>query len=149
MGRGLVAYGSRNAIVMVILGLEEHLGDMEFKIAGTREGVTAIQLDLKIEGISLDLMIEALEQANKGRMHISDKLYESLPEPSELSEFAPRIISIQINPEKIGALIGPGGKNIKKIIEDTECEVNVDEDGIVTVASQDAETCQEAIQLVE
>ena len=146
---GLITDGSRNAILSDILGLEDHLGDMDFKIAGTREGVTAIQLDLKIEGISFDLMIEALEQANKGRMHILDKMYESLPEPGELSEFAPRIISIEINPEKIGALIGPGGKNIKKIIEDTECEVNVDDDGIVTVAGQDAEKCQEAVKLVE
>ena len=146
---GLITDGSRNAILSDILGLEDHLGDMDFKIAGTREGVTAIQLDLKIEGISFDLMIEALEQANKGRMHILDKMYESLPEPGELSKFAPRIISIQINPEKMGALIGPGGKNIKKIIEDTECEVNVDDDGIVTVAGQDAEKCQEAIKLVE
>ena len=146
---GLITDGSRNAILSDILGLEDHLGDMDFKIAGTREGVTAIQLDLKIEGISFDLMIEALEQANKGRMHILDKMYESLPEPGELSKFAPRIISIQINPEKIGALIGPGGKNIKKIIEDTECEVNVDDDGIVTVAGQDAEKCQDAIKLVE
>ena len=82
-------------------------------------------------------------------MHILDKMYESLSEPSELSKFAPRIISLQINPEKIGALIGPGGKNIKKIIEDTECEVNVDDDGMVTVAGQDAEKCQEAVKLVE
>ena len=146
---GLITDGSRNAILSDILGLEDHLGDMDFKIAGTREGVTAIQLDLKIEGISFELMIEALEQANKGRMHILDKMYESLPAPGELSKFAPRIISLQINPEKIGALIGPGGKNIKKIIEDTECEVNVDDDGIVTVAGQDAEKCQEAVKLVE
>jgi len=146
---GLITDGSRNAILSDILGLEDHLGDMDFKIAGTREGVTAIQLDLKIEGISFDLMIEALEQANKGRMHILDKMYESLPEPGELSKFAPRIISLPINPEKIGALIGPGGKNIKKIIEDTECEVNVDDDGMVTVAGQDAEKCQEAVKLVE
>tara|TARA_B110000263_G_C15133954_1_gene430204 strand:- start:209 stop:823 length:615 start_codon:yes stop_codon:yes gene_type:complete len=94
-------------------------------------------------------MSEALSQANAGRMHILDKMYESVPEVGELSEFAPRITSIQINPEKIGALIGPGGKNIKKIIEDTQCEVNVDDDGIVTVAGQDAEKCEEAIKLVE
>ena len=146
---GLITDGSRNAISSDILGLEDHLGDMDFKIAGTREGVTAIQLDLKIEGISFELMIEALDQANKGRMHILDKMYESLPKPGELSKFAPRIISLQINPEKIGALIGPGGKNIKKIIEDTECEVNVDDDGMVTVAGQDSEKCQEAVKLVE
>ena len=146
---GLITDGTRNAVLSDILGLEDHLGDMDFKIAGTRDGVTAIQLDLKIDGISFDLMTEALIQANAGRMHILDKMYESVPEVRELSEFAPRITSIQINPEKIGALIGPGGKNIKKIIEDTECEVNVDDDGIVTVAGQDAAKCQEAIKLVE
>ena len=146
---GLITDGTRNAVLSDILGLEDHLGDMDFKIAGTREGVTAIQLDLKIDGISFELMTEALSQANEGRMHILDKMYESVPEVGELSEFAPRITSIQINPEKIGALIGPGGKNIKKIIEDTECEVNVDDDGIVTVAGQDAAKCLEAIKLVE
>jgi len=146
---GLITDGSRNAILSDILGLEDHLGDMDFKVAGTREGVTAIQLDLKIEGISFDLLTEALSQANKGRMHILDKMYEALPEPGELSKFAPRIISLQINPEKIGALIGPGGKNIKKIIEDTECEVNVDDDGLVTIAGQDSLKCEEAVKLVE
>ena len=146
---GLITDGSRNAILSDILGLEDHLGDMDFKVAGTREGVTAIQLDLKIEGISFDLLIEALTQANKGRMYILDKMYEALPEPGELSKFAPRILSLQINPEKIGALIGPGGKNIKKIIEDTECEVNVDDDGLVTVAGVDALKCEKAVKLVE
>ena len=146
---GLITDGNRNAILSDILGLEDHLGDMDFKVAGTREGVTAIQLDLKIEGISFDLLTEALSQANKGRMHILDKMYEALPEPGELSKFAPRIISLQINPEKIGALIGPGGKNIKQIIENTECEVNVDDDGLVTVAGQDALKCEEAVKLVE
>ena len=146
---GLITDGSRNAILSDILGLEDHLGDMDFKVAGTREGVTAIQLDLKIEGISFDLLTEALSQANEGRMHILDKMYEALPEPGELSKFAPRIISLQINPEKIGALIGPGGKNIKKIIEDTECEVNVDDDGLVTVAGLDALKCEKAVKLVE
>ena len=146
---GLITDGNRNAILSDILGLEDHLGDMDFKVAGTREGVTAIQLDLKIEGISFDLLTEALSQANKGRMHILDKMYEALPKPGELSKFAPRILSLQINPEKIGALIGPGGKNIKKIIEDTECEVNVDDDGTVTVAGQDALKCEEAVKLVE
>ena len=146
---GLITDGSRNAILSDILGLEDHLGDMDFKVAGTREGVTAIQLDLKIEGISFDLLIEALSQANEGRMHILDKMYEALPEPGELSRYAPRIISLQINPEKIGALIGPGGKNIKKIIEDTECEVNVEDDGLVTVAGLDASKCEEAVKFVE
>ena len=146
---GLITDGKRNAILSDILGLEDHLGDMDFKVAGTRDGISAIQLDLKIEGISFKLLTEALQQAHEGRMHILDKMYEAVPEAYELSQYAPRILSIQINPEKIGGLIGPGGKNIKKIIEDTECEVNVDDDGIVTVAGKDPAKCEEAIKLVE
>ena len=146
---GLITDGKRNAILSDILGLEDHLGDMDFKVAGTRDGISAIQLDLKIEGISFELLAEALQQAHEGRMHILDKMYESVPEVYELSQYAPRILSIQINPEKIGGLIGPGGKNIKKIIEDTQCEVNVDDEGIVTVAGKDPVKCEEAIKLVE
>ena len=146
---GLITDGKRNAILSDILGLEDHLGDMDFKVAGTRDGISAIQLDLKIEGISFELIEEALTQAHEGRMHILDKMYESVPEPGEMSDYAPRILSVQINPEKIGALIGPGGKNIKKIIEDTQCEVNVDDDGIVTVAGKDSKMCAEAIKVVE
>ena len=146
---GLITDGKRNAILSDILGLEDHLGDMDFKVAGTRDGITAIQLDLKIEGISFDLITEALEQAKEGRTFILDKMYEAMPEPGELSEHVPRILSIQINPDKIGGLIGPGGKNIKKIIEDTECEVNVDDDGIVTVAGVDPGRCQDAIDLIQ
>ena len=146
---GLITDGKRNAILSDILGLEDHLGDMDFKVAGTRDGISAIQLDLKIEGISFELLTEALQQAHEGRMHILDKMYEAVPEAYELSQYAPRILSIQINPEKIGGLIGPGGKNNKKIIEDTECEVNVDDDGIVTVAGKDPAKCEEAIKLVE
>ena len=146
---GLITDGKRHAILSDILGLEDHLGDMDFKVAGTRDGISAIQLDLKIEGISFELLTEALQQAHEGRMHILDKMYEAVPEAYELSKYAPRILSIQINPEKIGGLIGPGGKNIKKIIEDTECEVNVDDDGIVTVAGKDPAKCEEAIKLVE
>jgi len=146
---GLITDGKRNAILSDILGLEDHLGDMDFKVAGTRDGISAIQLDLKIEGISFELLTEALQQAHEGRMHILDKMYEAVPEVYELSQYAPRILSIQINPEKIGGLIGPGGKNIKKIIEDTQCEVNVDDEGIVTVAGKDPVKCEEAIKLVE
>ena len=146
---GLITDGKRNAILSDILGLEDHLGDMDFKVAGTRDGISAIQLDLKIEGISFELLTEALEQAHEGRMHILDKMYEAVPEAYELSQYAPRILTIKINPEKIGGLIGPGGKNIKKIIEDTECEVNVDDEGIVTVAGKNPAKCEEAIKLVE
>ena len=129
---GLITDGERHAILSDILGMEDHLGDMDFKVAGTEEGITAIQLDLKIAGLSFELMEQAMDQAREGRLHILGKMNEALPEANEISEFAPRILSIQINPEKIGALIGPGGKNIKKIIEDTECEINVDDDGAVS-----------------
>ena len=146
---GLITDGSRHAVLSDILGMEDHLGDMDFKIAGTSDGITAIQLDLKIEGISFEIMEEALNQAKDGRLHILDKMNEALPKPNEISKYAPRIMSININPEKIGALIGPGGKNIKKIIEDTECEVNVDDDGLVTIAGANTEKCNEAMELVK
>jgi len=146
---GLITDGKRHAILSDILGMEDHLGDMDFKIAGTSDGITAIQLDLKIEGLSFEIMEKALQQAKEGRMHILDKMNEVLSEPNEISPYAPRIMSIPINPEKIGALIGPGGKNIKKIIEDTECEVNVDDDGLVTIAGMNTEKCNEALELVK
>ena len=146
---GLITDGKRNAILSDILGAEDHLGDMDFKIAGTAEGITAIQLDLKIEGVSFELMKQALEQAREGRLHILNLMDEALPEANEISQYAPRIFTITINPEKIGALIGPGGKNIKKIIEDTECEINVDDDGNVTIAGASADNCNDAIELVK
>ncbi len=136
---GLITDGERHAILSDILGMEDHLGDMDFKIAGTTEGITAIQLDLKIAGISFDLLVDALAQAKEGRLYILEKMNSALPEPNEISPYAPRIISMNINPDKIGALIGPGGKNIKKIIEDTECEVNVDDDGLVTISGVNTE----------
>lgn len=145
---GLIKDGDRYAVLSDILGAEDHLGDMDFKVAGTREGISAIQLDLKIQGITFELMEEALAQAKAGRNHILDIMYESVPEPQEMSKYAPKILSLQINPEKIGGLIGPGGKTIKKIIADTECDINVDDDGIVTAASLDLKKCQEAIEIV-
>ena len=146
---GLITDGKRHAILSDILGMEDHLGDMDFKVAGTVDGITAIQLDLKIEGLSFELMEQALQQAHEGRLHILGLMKEAMPEPNDISPYAPRIMSIAINTEKIGALIGPGGKNIKKIIEDTECEVNVDDDGIVTVAGMNTDKCNEAIEMVK
>jgi polyribonucleotide nucleotidyltransferase len=146
---GLITDGKRHAILSDILGMEDHLGDMDFKVAGTADGITAIQLDLKIEGLSFELMEQALQQAHEGRLHILGLMKEAMPEPNDISPYAPRIMSIAINPEKIGALIGPGGKNIKKIIEVTECEVNVDDDGIVTIAGVNTVKCNEAIEMVK
>ena len=146
---GLITDGKRHAILSDILGMEDHLGDMDFKVAGTADGITAIQLDLKIEGLSFEIMEQALQQAHEGRMHILNIMNETMPEPNEISQYAPRIMSMNINPEKIGALIGPGGKNIKKIIEDTECEVNVDDDGVVTVAGANTDKCNDALEMVK
>ena len=146
---GLITDGKRHAILSDILGMEDHLGDMDFKIAGTEEGITAIQLDLKIDGLSFDLMEEALAQAKEGRKHILSEMNKVLSEANEISKYAPRILSLTINPEKIGALIGPGGKNIKKIIEDTECEVNVDDDGLVSIAGENTQKCNEAVEMVK
>jgi len=146
---GLITDGERHAILSDILGMEDHLGDMDFKVAGSEEGITAIQLDLKIEGLSFELMEQALEQAKQGRLHILKKMNDILPEANEISQYAPRIMSVSINPEKIGALIGPGGKNIKRIIEDTECEVNVDDDGLVTIAGANTVKCTEAMEMVK
>ena len=143
---GLITDGKRNAILSDILGLEDHLGDMDFKVAGTRWYI-CYQLDLKIEGISFELLTEALQQAYDGRMHILDKMYDAVPEPYEL-QYAPRILSIQINPEKIGGLIGPGGKNIKKIIEDTQCEVMLMMRCCYS-SRKDPVKCDEAIKLIE
>ncbi|MCK5331149.1 MAG: S1 RNA-binding domain-containing protein, partial [Candidatus Marinimicrobia bacterium] len=128
----------------------DHLGDMDFKVAGTSKGITAIQLDLKIEGLSFELMREALEQARAGRLFILDKMNEALPEArTELSPYAPKILMLQINPEKIGLLIGPGGKTIKRIIADTECGIDVDDDGKVVVSGTDTEKCNDAVEMVK
>ena len=146
---GLILEDDKHAILSDILGVEDHLGDMDFKVAGTEDGITAIQLDLKIDGISFDLMTEALAQAKEGRLHILNLMEQASPEANKISDYAPRILFVQIDPEKIGALIGPGGKNIKQIIADTECDVNVEDDGMVTIAGDDVKKCNEAVELVK
>lgn len=146
---GLILEGKKHAILSDILGVEDHLGDMDLKVAGTADGITAIQLDLKIDGISFELMTEALAQAKVGRLHILDLMEKASPEVNKISDYAPRILFLQIDPEKIGALIGPGGKNIKQIIADTECDVNVEDDGMVTISGDDIAKCNDAIELVK
>ncbi len=146
---GLILEDQKYAILSDILGVEDHLGDMDFKVAGTEDGITAIQLDLKIDGISFELMEEALEQARRGRLHILDLMNTAAPDPNEISEYAPRILFLQIDPDKIGALIGPGGKNIKQIIADTECEIDVDDEGLVSIAGDDVAKCNDALELVK
>ena len=133
---GLIKEGSRVAVLTDILGSEDHLGDMDFKVAGTREGVTSIQMDIKIEGLDFTILAEALEKAKRARLHILDIMERVLPQPrAELSKYAPRIITIQIPPDKIGDLIGPKGKTIRAIQEQTGAEINVDDSGMVTISS--------------
>jgi polyribonucleotide nucleotidyltransferase len=133
---GLIKEGARVAVLTDILGSEDHLGDMDFKVAGTREGVTSIQMDIKIEGLDFTILAEALEKAKRARLHILDIMERVLPQPrAELSKYAPRIITIQIPPDKIGDLIGPKGKTIRAIQEQTGAEINVDDTGMVTISS--------------
>ncbi|MDA3899792.1 MAG: polyribonucleotide nucleotidyltransferase [Spirochaetes bacterium] len=147
---GLVLEDGRHAVLSDIQGLEDHLGDMDFKVAGTEEGITAFQLDIKIEGITSDIMREALEQARKGRLHILSEMSKSLSEPrAELRPNAPRIAEIKIPTDKIGELIGTGGKNIKGIIEATGSEINVSEDGTVKIYSSDQDILNSTKALVE
>lgn len=133
---GLIKEGDRYAVLSDILGVEDHLGDMDFKVTGTRNGITAFQMDLKIEGISRAIMAEALEQARVGRLHILDIMDQTIPRPREsISPYAPRIIMISIPIEKIRDVIGPGGKMIRKIISETGAKIDIDDDGRVVIAS--------------
>ena len=147
---GLVKEGSNWKLLTDILGSEDHFGDMDFKIAGTQVGITCIQLDLKIRGIENDIIKATLEESKKARMHILRTMLSTIRQPSEdVSEFAPRLLTCQIDPEKIGMLIGPGGKNIRAIQEETETVIEVDEDGRVTVAGNDATLAKKALEKVE
>ena len=147
---GLVKEGKKEVILTDIAGLEDHFGDMDFKVAGTRSGVTAVQLDLKINGISLELLKECLEQSKEARLFILDKISSALSAPrQELSSFAPRIDVIKINTEKIGELIGPGGKNIKAIIAATGASIDINDDGTVLVGSTDAAKSEAAIKMIK
>ena len=147
---GLVKEGDRVAVLSDILGDEDHLGDMDFKVTGTKEGITALQMDIKIAGLSETILREALDQAKRGRLHILDKMMQSISGPrSEISPYAPRIHTMTIDKEKIGALIGPGGKNIRGIIDETGVKIDVEDDGRVNIFSSDAEAMKTAIEKVE
>ena len=146
---GLITDGDQYAVLSDILGTEDFYGDMDFKVAGTKEGISAIQLDLKVPGLSMDVLADALNQANKGRLHILEEMNKSISSPNELSPHAPQIVSFPIDKEKIGGLIGPGGKNIKAIQEQTECVINIDDDGTVSVSSSDKEKLDIAITQIK
>ena len=147
---GLIKEGKKYAILTDILGTEDHLGDMDFKVAGTANGITSIQMDIKIEGLDLQIMKEALAQAKEGRLHILGEMNKSLAtNREELSPFAPRIVTMNINPEKIGDLIGPKGKTIRGIQEETGAELTVDDTGLVTIAAVGGEAMNRAKQMVQ
>ena len=136
---GLITDGSRFAVLSDILGEEDHLGDMDFKVAGTAEGITGFQMDIKIAGVSAEIMKKALEQAKKGRLHILGIMNQTISKPSEqVSKYAPRIETLKIPVDKIGALIGPGGKIIKALSEQYHVTINTENDGTVTIYGRDS-----------
>ncbi len=147
---GLIKEGKRVAILSDIAGVEDHLGDMDFKVTGTAKGVTAVQLDIKLkDSLEIDTLRKALDQAKRGRLHILEKMTSAMGAPrAEISSFAPRITTIKIDPEKIREIIGPGGKMIRKISADSGAEINVEDDGSVTIASAEGEATQKAIDMI-
>ena len=147
---GLVKEGDDFVVLSDILGDEDHLGDMDFKVAGTRDGVTALQMDIKIDGITREIMTSALEQAREGRLHILDEMAKTISAPrEEMSEYAPRIISIKIDPEKIRDVIGKGGATIRSITEETGATIDITDDGTIKIASVDAVAGAEARKRIE
>ncbi|MFZ1864786.1 MAG: polyribonucleotide nucleotidyltransferase, partial [Polyangiales bacterium] len=147
---GLIMEGDKYAVLTDILGDEDHLGDMDFKVCGTGNGITAIQMDIKIAGLSQEIMTEALEQAREGRLHILGKMNEVMPAPRpELSKYAPRIETLKVKPDQIRVIIGPGGKMIKAITDQTGAKIDIEDDGTVSIASPDAEALRKAIEIIE
>ena len=147
---GLVKSGEHYTILSDIQGMEDHLGDMDFKVAGTAKGVTALQMDIKIEGLSREILEEALQQAKKGRMQILDSMLSTIQKPREqLSNFAPKILTMNINPDKIRDVIGPSGKQINKIIEETGVKIDIEQDGTVFISSTEEEMNQKAKHIIE
>jgi polyribonucleotide nucleotidyltransferase len=147
---GLIKEGDDACVLSDILGAEDHLGDMDFKVCGTANGITAFQMDCKIAGVSRDLMAKALDQAKAGREHILGKMHEAISGPrEELSKYAPRITTIQIPVDKIRDIIGPGGKVIREIQASTGADINIEDDGKVAVAAADSEAAAAAIEMIE
>jgi polyribonucleotide nucleotidyltransferase len=147
---GLVKEGAKYAVLTDIAGAEDHYGDMDFKVAGTRVGITALQMDIKIPGVTSKIMDEALEQARQGRMHILGKMEEALAaHREEISQFAPRIYTMKIPTDKIRDVIGPGGKMIRSIIEQTGVKIDVSDDGSVNIASADGPSAKKAINIIQ
>ena len=146
---GLIKEGDQVRILTDIQGIEDFLGDMDFKVAGTDNGITALQMDMKISGLSMDIVAQAIQQARPARLHILEKMLSTLGRPrTELSPFAPRLLTLKIDPELIGLVIGPGGKTIKGITEQTSCKIDIADDGTVTIASSEGERAERARQII-
>jgi len=146
---GLIKEGDKVIVLSDILGLEDHLGDMDFKVTGTSKGITALQMDMKIEGITIDVMRTALQQAKDGRLHILGKMLETLAAPrKDLNPFAPRIITMQINPDKIKDVIGSGGKVIRSIVEQTGAKIDIEDSGVINIASSDEAAANKAKEII-
>jgi len=147
---GLITDGDKTVIISDILGTEDHIGDMDFKLAGTRDGVTAVQMDLKIDGISVDMLEKAIAQSTEGRIHIIDEMEKLISEPADdISEYAPRILTLKAPVDMIGGIIGPGGKIIKKIQADTGAKVEIEDDGTILISSVGGGPAQEAKEIIE
>jgi polyribonucleotide nucleotidyltransferase len=147
---GLVKEGDDHVVLSDIAGIEDHEGDMDFKVAGTSEGITALQMDIKIAGVSREVMAQALEQARAGRLHILGKMNEAIAAPRQaLSTFAPRLYTINVPKDKIRDIIGPGGKMIRSIVEQTGCKIEVEDDGKVIIASSDEAGANMAIEIIK
>ena len=147
---GLVKQGEHFAILTDIQGMEDALGDMDFKVAGTKDGITAIQMDIKVDGLGEEILEEALKQAHEGRLFILDKMLQTIPEPrEELSPYAPRIITLKVHPDKVREIIGPGGKMIKKIIEASDVKIDIEDDGTVYIVSPDQNNSAIAVKMIE
>ncbi len=147
---GLVLEENRYAILSDIAGAEDHYGDMDFKVTGTEEGITALQMDIKVEGINAQILVEALEQARKGRLHILNIMSQALETPREdISPYAPRIITMKVHPDKIRDIIGPGGKMIRSITEETGAKIDIDDDGTVNIATADGDAAKAAVERIK
>jgi polyribonucleotide nucleotidyltransferase len=147
---GLISENGQYAVLSDIQGLEDHLGDMDFKVAGTRQGITALQMDIKIKGLSYEILSRALAQARIGRLFILDRMAEAIAEPrAEMSTYAPRITTIHVDPDKIGKIIGPGGKMIRKIQEECDVEIDIEDDGSVYIAALDGTGALKAAEMIE
>ena len=146
---GLILEGNKFAVLTDILGDEDHLGDMDFKVAGTADGVTALQMDIKIQGITKEIMQIALNQAKEGRMHILGLMKQAIEKPQELSDFAPRLFTMKIHPDKIRDVIGKGGETIRSLTKETNTEISIDEDGVVVIAATSNEAAEAAKSRIE